>query len=52
MDFERDMALNMGQLLSIPFIAAGIILIVVAMIRPRQHLTFPNRFPDESKKKR
>ena len=51
-DFERDMALNMGQLLSIPFIAAGIILIVVAMIRPRQHLTFPNRFPDESKKKR
>lgn len=48
-DFERDMALNMGQLLSIPFIIAGIVMIVVAMIRPRQHLTFPNRFADEKK---
>lgn len=48
-DFERDMALNMGQLLSIPFVIAGIVMIVVAMIRPRQHLTFPNRFADEKK---
>ncbi|MCC8117790.1 MAG: prolipoprotein diacylglyceryl transferase [Bacteroidales bacterium] len=48
-DFERDMALNMGQLLSIPFIIAGLVMIVVAMIRPRQHLTFPNRFADEKK---
>lgn len=29
--FERGMALNMGQLLSIPFVVAGIILIVLAM---------------------
>ncbi len=48
-DFERDMALNMGQLLSIPFIIAGIVMIIVALVRPRQHLTFPNRFADEKK---
>ncbi|MCC8114074.1 MAG: prolipoprotein diacylglyceryl transferase [Bacteroidales bacterium] len=46
-EFERDMALNMGQLLSVPFILAGIVMIIVAMIRPRQHLEFPNRFADE-----
>lgn len=46
-EFERDMTFNMGQLLSVPFIIAGVIMIVVAMIRPRQHLTFPNRFADE-----
>ncbi len=40
------MVLNMGQLLSIPFILLGIGLIVYAMMRPRQQLTFPNRFAD------
>ena len=33
--FEADMFLNMGQLLSIPFILVGIFLIVQALIRPR-----------------
>lgn len=33
--FEADMFLNMGQLLSIPFILVGIFLIVRALIRPR-----------------
>ena len=32
-EFERDMLLNMGQLLSIPFILAGIALIVYALVR-------------------
>lgn len=49
-DFERDMMLNMGQLLSIPFIIAGIALIIYSMSRPRLHLKFPNHFADESKK--
>ncbi len=49
-EFERDMTFNMGQLLSVPFIIAGVIMIVVAMMRPRQHLKFPNRFADEKKK--
>lgn len=48
-DFEQGMALNMGQLLSIPFIIAGIGLIIYAMSRPRLHLAFPNRFADEGK---
>lgn len=50
--FEADMNLNMGQLLSIPFILAGVILIVRAMMRPRLHLEFPDRFADESSGKK
>lgn len=46
-DFEADMVLNMGQLLSIPFIILGIALVVYAMMRPKVHLSFPNRFADE-----
>jgi len=46
-DFERDMILNMGQLLSIPFILMGIGLVIYAMSRPRLHLTFPDKYPDE-----
>lgn len=48
-DFEKDMALNMGQLLSIPFVLFGIFLAVRAMIRPRIHIDYPNKFPDEKK---
>lgn len=48
-DFEKDMALNMGQLLSIPFVLFGIFLAVHAMIRPRIHIDYPNKFPDEKK---
>ena len=46
-EFEQTMTLNMGQWLSIPFIVIGIALVCYAMSRPRQHLTFPDRFADE-----
>ena len=48
--FEADMTLNMGQLLSIPFILIGIFFIVRAMLRPRIKIEFPNRFAPEPKK--
>ena len=32
---------------AIPFILLGIVLIIIAMTRPRQHWTLPNRFPEE-----
>ncbi len=45
--FEVGMTLNMGQWLSIPFIVAGIGLIIYSLVRPREHLTFPNKFAEE-----
>lgn len=48
--WETSMTLNMGQWLSVPFIIIGLALIIYAMVRPRQHWTFPNRFPDDKKK--
>lgn len=45
--FENDMTLNMGQLLSIPFVVAGILFVIYAMTHPRKKLSFPNRFADE-----
>lgn len=48
---EEQMVLNLGQQLSIPFIIIGIVLIAVSLIRPREHLEFPNKFPDEKPKK-
>lgn len=50
--FEDNMILNMGQCLSIPFVLAGVVLIVRALMRPRQHLTFPNRYADEKPAKK
>lgn len=47
--FEQSMALNMGQWLSIPFIVAGISLIIYAMRHPRLKLKFPGHFADEKK---
>lgn len=47
-DFEADMVLNMGQLLSIPFILAGVALVIYAMSHPEVKLSFPNRFADET----
>lgn len=41
--------MNLGQMLSIPFILLGIFLVVWAMSHPRQHFNFPNRFADEKK---
>ncbi len=49
-DFENDMFFNMGQLLSIPFIIIGIILIIYAIKRPRQKIEYPNKFADEKAK--
>lgn len=50
-DFEANMTLNMGQLLSIPFIFIGIGLIIYSMVRPPVEISFPNRFADEPAKK-
>lgn len=47
--FEQDMSLNMGQLLSIPFVVFGIILIIRALIRPRVSISYPNKFAEETK---
>lgn len=38
--------MDMGQLLSLPFIIVGIWLIVRALRRPAIDMTFPNKFPD------
>lgn len=45
--FEQNMTLNMGQWLSIPFILLGIFFIIRAMTRPRTHIQFPDKFPDQ-----
>lgn len=42
--------MNLGQMLSIPFILIGVGLIIWAMTHPRKHFSFPNRFADEPKK--
>lgn len=39
--------MNLGQMLSIPFILIGVVLIIIAMVRPRQHWKFPNKFSPE-----
>lgn len=49
--WEADMVLNMGQLLSIPFVLLGIFLIVRAYMRPRVALSFPERYADEDENK-
>ncbi len=50
--FEADMILNMGQLLSIPFILLGVGMVVYAMMRPKVPLSFPDRFADETDSKK
>ena len=49
--WEADMALNMGQWLSIPFICIGVACIAHALSRKRQHWTFPDRFATETSSK-
>lgn len=47
--------MNLGQMLSIPFILLGVFLVIWAMAHPRKHFSFPNRFADapaETKTKR
>lgn len=46
-EFEEGMALNMGQWLSVPFIIAGVVLIIYALSHEREHIDFPERFADD-----
>lgn len=39
--------MNMGQVLSIPFILLGVFLVIWAMTHPKVKFTFPNKFADE-----
>lgn len=43
--------MDQGQALSIPFILLGITLVIYSMWHPRQHWSFPNKFPDEEEGK-
>lgn len=45
--FEEGMTLNMGQLLSIPFVLLGVGLVLWALTHPRQHIEYPDRFAPE-----
>lgn len=47
-----DYGINMGQLLSIPFVVLGIILVVYSLSRPRGKWEYPNKFADEPKTKK
>ena len=44
--------MDLGQILSIPFIVLGIALIVYALNRPRHYWKFPNQFAPEPEKKK
>ena len=46
-----EYGINMGQLLSIPFIIIGVVMVVYAMIKPRQHWTYPEKFADAEESK-
>ncbi len=42
----ETIGMNMGQLLSVPFIIVGVWLIIRALRRPAEELNFPNKFAD------
>lgn len=44
--------MNIGQMLSIPFVLLGIFLVVWALTHPKVHFDFPDCFPDEDPKKK
>lgn len=48
--FEADMTLNMGQWLSIPFVLAGVVLIIYALKRPRVQIDYPDCFAEQATK--
>ena len=50
-DFERDMTLDMGQWLSIPFMIIGAALIVYAFVSKPFEISYPDKFPDKPDKK-
>ncbi|MBR5118725.1 MAG: prolipoprotein diacylglyceryl transferase [Muribaculaceae bacterium] len=47
---RSTIGLDQGQMLSIPFIIAGIWLVVRALRRPREELEYPNEFSDAKEK--
>lgn len=49
---RQSIGLDQGQLLSIPFVIAGIWLIVRALHRPREVIEYPGEFADAKKKKK
>jgi prolipoprotein diacylglyceryl transferase len=49
-DMIARYGMNLGQMLSIPFILIGIFLVVWALKHPRQHFDYPERFADEEEK--
>ena len=52
MGLRQSIGLDQGQLLSIPFVIAGVWLIVRAMRKPREKLEYPNEFSDAKEKKK
>lgn len=50
-DLIASCGMNMGQLLSVPFIIIGVGLIIYAMRRKPVEIDFPNRFADEPAQK-
>lgn len=46
LDMVARWGINQGQLLSIPFVILGAVLILWALKQPRQHLSFPNKFAE------
>ena len=55
-DWENEMiatyGINQGQLLSIPFVLLGCALVIYAMVRPKEHFTFPNKFAEDLEKEK
>lgn len=55
-DSEYEMiaryGMNIGQMLSIPFILLGVFLVIWAMTHPKVKFSFPDKFPDEPSKKK
>jgi len=54
-DMISNYGINMGQLLSIPFVLIGAVLVVIALVKPRQHWDFPDKFapePDAQRRKK
>ena len=45
-DMIASIGMNMGQLLSVPFIVVGVWLIIRALRRPAEDIQFPNKFAD------
>lgn len=50
--WEADMVINMGQILSIPFILLGIWCIIYSLKQPKQIFDFPGKYADEEEKKK